>query len=93
MIKRVIYAIMAVAATVAVGCADKKIIPDETLSDIFHDAFVVNAYIGEERINIDSLHIYEPIFKLIFISIIKMDKYSGNIDFNYATKTETQVEK
>ena len=62
MIKRVIYAIMAVAATVAVGCADKKIIPDETLSDIFHDAFVVNAYIGEERINIDSLHIYEPIF-------------------------------
>jgi hypothetical protein len=61
--KRMIYVIMAaVIATIAVGCDDKKIIPDATLSDIFHDAFVVNAYIGEERVDIDSLHIYEPIF-------------------------------
>jgi hypothetical protein len=45
------------------GCNRKTIIPDETLASIFHDAFVVNAYVGEERINIDSLYIYEPIFR------------------------------
>lgn len=44
------------------GCRKKNVIPDDTLADIFHDAFVVNAYIGDMRMNIDSLHIYEPIF-------------------------------
>jgi hypothetical protein len=45
------------------GCRSKRVIPDDTLAEIFHDAFVVNAYIGEERISLDSLQIYEPIFK------------------------------
>ena len=45
------------------SCREKAIIPDDTLADIFHDAFIVNSYIGEERINLDSLHVYEPIFQ------------------------------
>ncbi len=45
------------------GCKKRVIIPDDTLADIFHDAFVVNAYIGQEHINIDSLAMYESIFK------------------------------
>ena len=61
MIKRALYAIVAVVALTLVGCGQKRIIPDDTLADIFHDAFVVNAYIGEERINLDTLQIYEPI--------------------------------
>ncbi|MFQ7387937.1 MAG: amidohydrolase family protein, partial [Alistipes sp.] len=36
--------------------------PDEKLAQIFHDAFLTNAYIGDVRVNIDSLNIYEPIF-------------------------------
>ena len=60
--KRVSVILLAVATLLTVGCNNKQIIPDSTLADIFHDAFVVNAYIGEERINLDSLQIYESIF-------------------------------
>ena len=44
------------------ACTRHKIIPDEKLAQIFHDAFLTNAYIGDVRVNIDSLNIYEPIF-------------------------------
>ena len=62
MIKKFAYLALAMATLAVVGCSQKRIIPDDTLADIFHDAFVVNAYIGEERVNLDSLQIYEPIF-------------------------------
>lgn len=62
MIKKFAYVALAMAAMAFVSCTQKRIIPDDTLADIFHDAFVVNAYIGEERVNLDSLQIYEPIF-------------------------------
>ena len=63
MIKRALYSLLFVAMLSLAGCRDRaQIIPDDTLADIFHDAFVVNAYVGEKRINIDSLHVYEPIF-------------------------------
>ena len=44
------------------ACARHKIIPDDTLAQIFHDAFLTNAYIGSEGVKTDSLRIYEPIF-------------------------------
>ncbi|WP_295937706.1 DUF4296 domain-containing protein [uncultured Alistipes sp.] len=44
------------------ACARHKIIPDKKLAQIFHDAFLTNAYVSDSRINIDSLNIYEPIF-------------------------------
>ena len=62
MIKRVVSILLLVAMLGITGCRKSTVIPDDTLADIFHDAFVVNAYIGEERINLDSLQIYEPIF-------------------------------
>ena len=62
--RRVLHIVLlAVVMLGVVSCNEKKIIPDDVLADIFHDAFVVNAYVDEERINIDSLHIYEPIFR------------------------------
>ena len=64
MIKRILSAIIAIVMAVSItGCQKKRVIPDDTLANIFHDAFVVNAYVGEERINLDSLQIYEPIFE------------------------------
>jgi hypothetical protein len=63
MIKRALYSLLLVAMTLMTSCREKAIIPDDTLADIFHDAFIVNSYIGEERINLDSLHVYEPIFQ------------------------------
>lgn len=44
------------------ACARHKIISDEELAHIFHDAFLTNAYVSTERLSLDSLNIYEPIF-------------------------------
>lgn len=52
-----------VVAFAAIACARHKIIPDDTLALIFHDAFLTNAYIDNENIESDTLNIYEPIFE------------------------------
>ena len=60
--RRVIFVIVSLLLLALVGCRSKRVIPDDTLAEIFRDAFVVNAYVSEERVNLDSLQIYEPIF-------------------------------
>ena len=62
MMKRCFYILILVATLGTVGCQRKNVIPDDTLAAIFHDAFVVNAYVEDIRMNIDSIQIYEPIF-------------------------------
>lgn len=59
--KVLIWALLAVVA--AASCNRPKIISDETLADIFHDAFLTNAYIENKNLRLDSLKIYEPIFQ------------------------------
>ncbi len=44
------------------GCARHRIIPDDELALIFHDAFLTNAYLNTENVRSDSLRLYEPIF-------------------------------
>lgn len=51
------------AALLGIGCSGPRVIPDEDLVKIFHDAYIANAYIDECRIREDSLLLYEPIFK------------------------------
>lgn len=38
-------------------------IPDKDLVNIFHDAYLANAYIDESGMSDDSLYLYEPIFE------------------------------
>lgn len=45
------------------SCSDQRVIPDDVMVSIFHDAYLMNAYINEQNIREDSLLIYEPIFK------------------------------
>ncbi len=52
-----------VVAFLAIACARHKIIPDDTLAKIFHDAFLTNAYLDQEGIEADTLNFYEPIFE------------------------------
>lgn len=59
-IKRVIIAI---AALIVASCSGPKVIPDDKLVSIFHDAFLANAYFTESGLSSDSLYVYEPIFK------------------------------
>lgn len=44
------------------SCSRHKIIPDGELAQIFHDAFLTNAYLNAESVQTDSLRLYEPIF-------------------------------
>ncbi len=62
--KRFIYIhIVVVLSLIFGGCSSRKIIPDGELARIFHDAFLVNAYVTTSVLNLDSLNIYEPIFE------------------------------
>ena len=63
MMKRIFLVILLIVTLCVTGCNKKNIIPDDTLAEIFHDAFVINAYIDEEHFNLDSLQIYEPLFE------------------------------
>lgn len=60
---RIKRATIAILSLIVVACSGPKVIPDNILVNIFHDAFVANAYITETNINSDSLYIYEPIFE------------------------------
>ena len=40
----------ALFAVLFAACARHKIIPDDKLAQIFHDAFLTNAYIGSEGV-------------------------------------------
>ena len=57
--KRVVYILLALLCVL--GCARRKEIDDKTLAQIFRDAYLTNAYLGINYINIDSIQIYEPI--------------------------------
>lgn len=56
--------ILLIATLLVASCSNHaKVIPDKDLVNIFHDAFVANAYMKEADITQDSIYIYEPIFK------------------------------
>lgn len=61
--KRLLPLTLLTALLLASGaCSRHKIIPDDRLAEIFHDAFLANAYISTEGVRHDSLNVYEPIF-------------------------------
>lgn len=45
------------------SCQRHRIISDEELAAVFHDVFLANAYTEIHHFNLDSLKIYEPIFR------------------------------
>ncbi len=93
MIKRVLSILLVAVMLGTVGCGKKNIIPDETLAEIFHDAFVVNAYIGEERIDLDSLQVYEPIFNRYGYTAKDVVYTVGNFSRRKSARLGTVVEQ
>lgn len=56
--------IVLVMCSLFVGCKPNDDIPEEDLINIFHDAFIANAYLAKKGVTVsDSLLIYEPILK------------------------------
>ena len=93
MMKKILYRLIVVALLLVVGCSKRNIIPDDTLAKIFHDAFVVNAYIGEERIDLDSLQIYEPIFERYGYTAKDVVYTVGNFSRRKSARLGTVVER
>ena len=57
--KRFLY-LLAICGVTA--CSGYKIIPDDKLAQIFHDAYLTNAYMQQQGLRPDSINIYEPIY-------------------------------
>ncbi len=91
--KRVLTILLVATALVFGGCNKRRIIPDDTLAKIFHDAFVVNAYIGEERVYLDSLKVYEPIFERYGYTAQDVVYTVGNFSRRKSARLGTVVEQ
>lgn len=83
---------VAVALSV-VACARHKIIPDDKLARIFHDAFLTNAYIEAENTHIDSLKIYEPIFEKYGYTTADVQYTIGNFSKRKSARLGDVVEQ
>lgn len=59
----IVKVFVAALMVLGIGCSGPRVIPDDILVKIFHDAYIANAYMEECRIRQDSLLIYEPIFQ------------------------------
>ena len=59
----IVKVFVAALMVLGTGCSGPRVIPDDILIKIFHDAYIANAYMEECRIRQDSLLIYEPIFQ------------------------------
>lgn len=81
-----------VVAVATIACARHKIIPDNTLALIFHDAFLTNAYLEEENIECDTLNFYEPIFEKYGYSIEDVRFTIGNFSKRKSARLGDVVE-
>lgn len=61
--KKVVFYISLVVSIITMGCNKPKVIPDDELAKIFHDAMLTNSYINNVLVKADSLNIYEPILE------------------------------
>ena len=91
--KRAVYLLCLMAIFTTIGCQKRAIIPDDTLAEIFHDAFIVNAYIGEERINLDSLQVYEPLLERYGYTTKDIVYTVGNFSRRKSARLGTVVEQ
>ncbi len=60
------YAVMWVTLGITIlstSCTKQKALSDKELAQIFHDAFLSNAYTASNNLRLDSLRLYEPIFE------------------------------
>ena len=77
----------------AISCNRHTVIPDDVLVSIFHDAFLVNAYVEEEGVDIDSLKIYEPIFRRYGYTAEDVRYTVGNFSRRKSARLGTIVEE
>lgn len=62
----------------AVSCNKHRIIPDDELAMIFHDAFLLNSYLSNNRIKPDTVDVYGPIFEKYGYTVDDIQHTIGN---------------
>ncbi|MFI3264988.1 MAG: DUF4296 domain-containing protein [Rikenellaceae bacterium] len=60
--KKIILSSLLLLSLILPSCIRRTVIPDTELALIFRDAFLTNAYIITEKVNFDTLQVYQPIF-------------------------------
>lgn len=75
------------------ACSRHKIIPDRQLAEIFHDAFLTNAYVGTQGIRLDSLNLYEPIFSQYGYTTADVQYTIGNFSKRKSARLGDIVER
>ena len=94
MMKRVLHIMFAAAAVMfaATSCHKARIIPDSTLSKIFYEAFLTNAYLSEKRPPVDSTALYEPIFEKYGYTVEDLQYTIGNFSKRKSARLGNVVE-
>lgn len=85
--------VLLLVAVCAAACSRPKVIPDDRLALIFHDAFLANAYIGRERVDVDSLNVYEPIFSRYGYTAEDVHYTIGNFSKRKSARLSDVVER
>ena len=75
------------------ACSGYKIIPDEQLALIFHDAFLSNAYMQHRGMRPDSLNLYEPIFAKYGYTTADVQYTIGNFSKRKSARLSDVVEQ
>ena len=88
--KRLIYILV---SGLLLACSGYKIIPDEQLALIFHDAFLSNAYMQHRGMRPDSLNLYEPIFAKYGYTTADVQYTIGNFSKRKSARLSDVVEQ
>lgn len=92
--KRLIRLFCLIAAATALGsCARDKVIPDEELARIFRDAYLINAYVSDRGVKLDSLELYEPVFSRYGYTAEDVRYTIGNFSRRKSAKLSDVVEQ
>lgn len=84
--------ILLASLLLCMGCEKHRIIPDDTLALIFHDAFLANSYFDRTNVKRDSLLVYEPIFEKYGYSAEDVQYTIGNFSKRKSARLGDVVE-
>lgn len=91
--KRLFHSTLFAVLFLFAACDRPQVISDDELAQIFHDAFLANAYIGVENVKTDSLRIYEPIFTRYGYTIEDVQYTIGNFSKRKSARLGDVVER
>ncbi len=77
----------------SVGCSRRSTLSDKELAQVFHDAYLANAYTSTEGIRLDSLRLYEPIFQKYGYTTEDVQYSIGNFSLRKSARLSDVVEQ